>query len=298
MKDFETINFNRDPHARADNDVIAKLLQIHPVNLGTGLISLNQGDQGEFLIGRDQSCDLQINEDSVSRRHASIERMVDGSYLLRDLDSTNGTWVDKKAINCVELESDDRIRIGNRIFKFISDDGIEASYFEAVYSMMTKDGLTGAMNRRIFMDMLEIELKRRRRSGSSLCLMMIDVDYFKNINDKHGHPVGDEVLIELVNRIRNGRRDEDLFARYGGEEFVACLCDTNKKEGVEVAERWRQLIADEPIETKGGPLFCSISIGLVAICGKQVAIEPMDLIAKADQRLYEAKNAGRNFVAS
>lgn len=294
MTDFKTINFERDSLSQGGDLPEAKLLQIHPFDLSTGLIDLNQG---EFLIGRDMSSDLRIDESSVSRKHASIQKLPDGSFLLRDLGSTNGTWVDNNSISCRELQPDDRIRIGNRIFKFISHDGIEASYFEAVYSMMTKDGLTGAMNRRIFIDMLEIELKRRRRSGTNLCLVMIDVDHFKNINDKHGHPVGDEVLIELVNRIRNGSRDEDIFARYGGEEFVAVLCDTDRDKGVEVAERWRRSIAEKPILTKAGPLDCSISIGMVAIDGKQVAVEPLDLIAMADQKLYEAKKAGRNFVA-
>jgi len=295
MSDFKTINFERDALGDADGAALAKLLQIHPVDLGHGLISLSNGT---FVIGREATCDLQICENSVSRKHASIERMPDGSYLLRDLNSTNGTWVDKQAVSCKGLESDDRIRIGNRIFKFIADDGIEADYFEAVYSMMTKDGLTGALNRRIFMDMLEIELKRRRRSGSSLCLRMIDVDLLKSIKDKHGHPVGDEVLIELVGRIRGENRDEDLFARYGGEEFIAALCDCEKENGVAVAQRWRKAICDQPVQTKAGPLKCSISIGLVSVDGKQVSVDALDLIEWADQKLYQAKQAGRNVVSS
>ncbi len=295
MTEYKTINFERSALGGSGEPTgLAKLLQIQPVDLGRGLVTLNDG---VFTIGRDPECDLQISEDSVSRKHASIERLADGSHLIRDLGSTNGTWVDKKPVSRQLLKSDDRIRIGNRIFRFISDDGVEADYFEAVYSMMTKDGLTGAMNRRIFLDMLNIELKRRRRSGSSLCLMMIDVDHFKSINDEYGHPVGDEVLVELAGRIRNGGRDEDLFARYGGEEFIAALCGCQKQDGIEVAERWRKIIADTPIETKAGPLNCSVSIGLAVIEGNQSSIEALDLIESADKKLYEAKKAGRNVVA-
>lgn len=272
---------------------VAKLLQIHPVALGSGLVSLTPG---EFVIGRDVDCSLQIPESAVSRKHASIEKTEDGDYMIRDLDSTNGTWVNRTSVQAKALKTGDKLRIGNRVFKFIPAQGVEADYFDAVYSMMTKDGLTGALNRSMFLDMFEGELKRRRRSGASMCLLMIDVDKFKSINDTYGHPAGDEVLVEMVRRLQSQSRDEDLLARFGGEEFAAILSSTSKKQGIQVAERWRAVVSQEPIQTKAGSIECSISIGIAAVQENQSNVNAEELLKIADRKLYEAKRSGRNVV--
>ncbi|MFK7767007.1 MAG: GGDEF domain-containing protein [Mariniblastus sp.] len=267
------------------------LLQIHPVNLGQGLIKLTDEP---FVIGREFDCDLACNEEAVSRRHLHIKKTSAG-YRLVDLDSTNGTWVNEKnEITCL-LKSGDRIRVGSRIFKFISTDKLEADYHEAVYNMMTRDSLTGAWNKRYFRDMLEREIKRSVRSGRPVALLMIDLDHFKMVNDEHGHLVGDEVLAEMSKRILDTIRGEDIFARYGGEEFAVVLSEVDAEETRVVAERCRLAISETPFETTGGNINCTMSVGF-ALASKNNPLTMTELIRSADGNLYNAKRRGRNQV--
>jgi predicted component of type VI protein secretion system len=149
------------------SDYEGRLLQIHPVDLGSNLITIGEKP---FVVGREDTCDLTVPEKAVSRRHTEIVKTPAG-YVLNDLGSTNGTWVNESKTDTCLLKSGDRIRIGGRIFKFISTDQVEAQYLEAVYSMMTKDSLTGAWNKRYFKDMLSREMKRRARTRRPLSLL-------------------------------------------------------------------------------------------------------------------------------
>ena len=130
--------------ATADPNLTGRILQIHPVDLETGLITFGEKP---FIVGRDSTCDLTISEQAVSRQHAKFERTADG-FTITDLGSTNGTWVNGEKIETQTLQSGYRVRIGGRIFKFIATDQLEAHYHQAVYSMITKDSLTNAWNKR------------------------------------------------------------------------------------------------------------------------------------------------------
>jgi len=273
------------------NDYQGRLLQIHPVDLGSGLITID--DEG-YVVGRDQSSDLTIPEQAVSRKHARFEKTAAG-YTLTDLKSTNGTWVNENKTETCLLQSGDRIRIGTRIFKFISTDKVEAQYHEAVYSMMTKDSLTGAWNKRYFKDMLSREMKRRARTERPLSLLMFDLDNFKTINDGHGHLVGDEVLAQMSKRILDSIREEDIFARFGGEEFCVVLVETDLESAKYFAERCRSAIGSTPMETEAGPLVCTASVGIGSVDGAD-NVTPDQLIKMADDKLYLAKTLGRNRV--
>ena len=157
--------------------------------------------------------------------HAVLES-VRGEFVLTDLDSTNGTYVNDQRIDARQLNPGDRLRFGNQIFKFLSADRIEAEYHETVYDIMTTDGMTQAHSKRYLMEVVERELHRTQRTHRPLSLLMIDVDRFKDINDTFGHLTGDEVLIELCRRATGQLRRDEVLARYGGEEFVLVMADT------------------------------------------------------------------------
>jgi diguanylate cyclase (GGDEF)-like protein len=123
---------------------------------------------------------------------------------------------------------------------------------------------------------------------------MLDVDHFKNVNDTKGHPVGDEVLRELVNRLRLSVRPYDIIGRYGGEEFLILLPDTVFEEGVEVAERIRMAIRREPFNVCGEDIRISVSLGISSLDEKDQKLD--ELLKRADEGLYKAKNAGRDRV--
>ena len=158
------------------------------------------------------------------------------------------------------------------------------------------DFLTGLRTRASFMSHTLIELHRAVRSNTPLSLLMLDIDFFKLVNDSYGHQTGDIVLKNIAELITNSLRDSDICARIGGEEFVIALSETNQDEALEVAERIRLLIENTKISplTPSPPLQITVSIGLSSLSSKEDSIDT--LISRADQALYKAKNTGRNRV--
>ncbi len=156
------------------------------------------------------------------------------------------------------------------------------------------DALTGACTRRDFFESGGIELKRARRYGISLCLMLLDFDHFKNINDQHGHAFGDAVLKHMTRLIMGSLRSSDRYYRLGGEEFVALLPHSELEGAQLVAERTRALAEARPVEFRGEELRVTLSIGVARLEGAGESLD--DLLAKADRALYLAKANGRNRV--
>ena len=158
-----------------------------------------------------------------------------------------------------------------------------------------KDALTGIYNRRSFMLRLRQETETARQNHSPLALVMIDIDYFKNINDKLGHQAGDQVLIEITHMIATELRATDFLARYGGEEFVLILPCTEINGARAIAERIRQSVELRSQEIQGMPaITCSLGVAW----SLQGGMPPESLISKADKALYEAKGQGRNRVVT
>ena len=159
-----------------------------------------------------------------------------------------------------------------------------------------EDPLTGLLNRRSFDEIAKKKLAARTRSQQPLSAIMIDIDRFKPINDRHGHTVGDEVLLAVARRISRGLSDDDLLARYGGEEFAVILPDAPLAQASQIAERLRELVASEPIKTSVGSIDASISLG-VAETGDRID-SLAELLDRADRGLLAAKREGRNRVVA
>jgi two-component system, cell cycle response regulator len=249
--------------------------------------------RNEVVLGRGSDCDIQVDRDSVSRRHARVFRSTD-QWMVEDLQSTNGSYVNDVPVQNSMLRDADFLKIGAAIFKFLSGQGVEASYHEEIYRMTIVDGLTGAHNKRYFLEFLEREIARCARYRRPLSLLMLDIDHFKAINDQHGHLTGDFVLRELSRRLLVRVRREELLARYGGEEFAAVLPETDLNGGRIFAEQVRRLVADAPFEYEGDRFDVTISVGLTTVEGED--IDPMTFIKRADDNLYRAKRDGRNRV--
>ncbi|MFO0946701.1 MAG: GGDEF domain-containing protein [Planctomycetota bacterium] len=269
------------------------LLKIFPAEISQGPLEL---PSTRFVIGRGLNCEMVLGDESASREHACIELREEG-FFIRDMRSTNGTFVNEVRITEEMLKDGDRIRIGSSILKFLAGDNLEAEYHESIYSMMITDALTGVHNKRFLMETLKRELVRAQRHDRPLTLVMFDFDHFKSINDRYGHVVGDIVLREIVGRIRPRIRGDEVFARYGGEEFVILLPETSLDDAIGFAGRLRALVAEAPISVNSIDIFVTISIG-IAVCTGAIEMEPDDLIAAADHKLYDAKRAGRNRVSS
>lgn len=164
--------------------------------------------------------------------------------------------------------------------------------FTDLEDLAYRDELTELPNRRGATRQLEVLISRARRHGHQLCVLLIDADRFKAVNDDHGHAAGDVVLRELAHRLRDRVRREDLVGRWGGEEFLVALPETTPDAAMAVAESLREAVAAEPIDADGTELRVTVSIGLSGWTG-----EPLDeLVDRADQALYAAKAAGRDRV--
>jgi diguanylate cyclase (GGDEF)-like protein len=155
------------------------------------------------------------------------------------------------------------------------------------------DALTGLLNRRRFAEIAEPELARSRRSGHPLTLALGDIDYFKRINDRHGHAAGDHVLHSVAKLLQDGLRDYDSVARWGGEEFVVLLPDTDESTAQAVVERLRETIAASHPSFDGASIPVTMTFGVAQYAGDD---NWHAIVARADQALYRGKAAGRNRV--
>ncbi|MBT0570380.1 GGDEF domain-containing protein [Curvibacter sp. CHRR-16] len=170
--------------------------------------------------------------------------------------------------------------------------GLEAARRKAEQLAHT-DELTGLRNRRAFMEQAQAQVALCQRQGMPLCVLMIDADHFKQINDRHGHAVGDAVLRHLATLFQSQRRQSDLCGRLGGEEFAMLLPNTAHEQALALAQRLCQTCVAQPLLVHGEQVHCSISIGLSS---QGYALD--QLLSSADQALYEAKASGRNRVVS
>ncbi|MCO8121557.1 diguanylate cyclase [Stieleria sp. TO1_6] len=267
------------------------LVQIYPADVVDGMLLI---ESERLLIGRDGDADLILPDHSVSRRHALITRS-DNGFEIEDLDSTNGTFIAGQAVKKATLRSGDTIRLGSFLFKFLSAGSVESQYHETVYSALTRDALTGTMNKRYLVETLDRSIATAVRQQQPLSVIMVDIDHFKSVNDSYGHLVGDEVLREFGRRLGATCREDDLLARYGGEEFSLLLSATTADDAIDVAQRCRHAVCDLPFETASGPLEVTASFG-VACLELTKGETGTQLIQRADRNLYEAKRSGRNRV--
>jgi diguanylate cyclase (GGDEF)-like protein len=175
-----------------------------------------------------------------------------------------------------------------------------ARLFSQVRQLATIDGLTGLYNRNHFFVEATKQFRVAQRYGRPVAAIMVDIDHFKRINDTHGHPVGDEVIRVVADRLRQAARDSDVLGRYGGEEFALVTPETGGS-ATKLAERLREIVSAEPVPTKVGPLPVTISVGMAYLdkaAPVHQGLQLGQLLARADAALYEAKQAGRNRVAT
>jgi two-component system, cell cycle response regulator len=259
---------------------------------------------GRLEIGRDPACDISLSSDLVSRNHARLLISAD-KVLLVDLSSTNGTFVNDRRIRDWLLVDGDRIGIGNVWLKYLGPGNAESSYHDEVFRLVTHDGLTEVFNRRYYDD----ELAKHVSAGHAVGLLIFDADHFKSINDVHGHAGGDRVLREVTKRIVPLLPSAAFLARIGGEEFAIVAWSNDLDELViqcrDLGERVRAAVADEPVAFAERSIPVSVSVGVAwtapidaQTSSDRVTTLISELVAEADQRLYSAKQSGRNRVCN
>jgi diguanylate cyclase (GGDEF)-like protein len=264
---------------------------------GESVGALHVLEQHQTVIGRDPEVGFAIADERLSRRHACIVR-AGGCYFIEDLDSTNGTFVDGKRVRKRRaLEDGCRIFLGSSsVLHFRMHDKVELDALREVHALTLRDALTGAFNRRHLQDRLSSEAAYARRHGTPLSLLLLDIDHFKQINDAHGHAVGDAALQQLAQALLALTRKEDVLARYGGEEFALVARGIQRDEVLALAERVRRSVEQQRLITEHGTLTFTVSIG-VAHSETGADADTQGLLNAADRALYAAKDAGRNNVS-
>jgi diguanylate cyclase (GGDEF)-like protein len=248
-------------------------------------------------IGRGSDVDLRLQDNGVSRRHVSIDRHEDGSYVLSDLGSTNGTFVGLDLVDGTRtLRDGDKIFLGDTVLRFALADDIDLGYQTEVAQIVGQDPLTGLESKRRFDDALAHGVAIARSREAPLALLMMDMDGVKSINDRYGHLFGAHVIGETGRILSRHLGGSGHACRFGGDEFCAFLPGQDRDAACQTAETIRLAVEQAGMSKDGIDLSPTLSIG-IAVCPAD-ASDATELLARADAALYRAKDAGKNRVAT
>lgn len=253
--------------------------------------------QSETIVGRSVECSIFIDDRSLSRNHCRF--MLMGSEVsVVDMGSTNRTIVNGMTLpplSPYRLKTNDQIKAGNVVFKFLERGSLEAMSTQEVQERVSKDPLTGAFTKGELLQRAPEVVKRSETLGDPLSLIVFDIDFFKKINDSFGHPGGDYVLKELGHVVGTRLvRSQDYFARFGGEEFVILLLGSNSRQAMDVAERIRATVQGHRFFYDNSIVPVTISLGVAERLVTEKNWEV--LFERADKALYQSKKTGRNKV--
>ncbi len=252
-------------------------------------------DEKLKFIGRGQELDIAIDDERISRVHSSIENK-NGKIIVTDCSSTNGTFIDGTKINTIVLSTTAILQIGRTAMKLEFKSDSEILYEDNLLLMATRDGLTRLYNRAYFMQRAKEELVFALRLEAPLGVVLMDIDHFKLVNDTHGHLAGDYILQQIGTLIASSVREVDLAGRYGGEEFVVLLRSNVSKSGMQkFGERLRKTIEKHTFLFNKIHIPITISLGYYFGSGARLP-NLSDILDRADQALYTAKQSGRNRV--
>ncbi len=265
-------------------------------------------ERDEVILGRALEADVRVNDLRASRLHARIKVERDSlTDLVRctisDLASTNGTLLNGQILTEAVLQEGDKIVIGDQVFRYTMLDEMDREFQQQIHRLLSHDELTGLLTSKSFFSELRQEAARAELGSLPFCVLMMDLDHFKEVNDNHGHLVGSQTLEAVGGVIKRALRAGDVGARFGGEEFAAFLLDADYAQGLVAAERVRTAVQQFEFQatrnSSADPnriLHITVSIGLASF--PDDGRDPIQLVELADSALYRAKRGGRNRVCA
>jgi diguanylate cyclase (GGDEF)-like protein len=267
-------------------------------------------ERDEVILGRALEADVRVNDARASRLHARVSTERDAEtgftrYRITDLGSTNGTLLNGQLITDAILQDGDKIVIGEHMLRFDMLDEIDREFQRHIHRLLVHDELTGLLTSKSFFSELRREAARAEAESRPFCVLMMDLDHFKGVNDTYGHLVGNQTLEEVGAVIMRSLRAGDVAARFGGEEFAAFLLDAQYAQGIVAAERVRAGVEEHlfPVTRHSAMEMgeqthhrITISVGVAAF--PEDARDPIELVELADTALYRAKREGRNRVCA
>jgi diguanylate cyclase (GGDEF)-like protein len=284
--------------ARKSQEIVPPVLQQRTVikvltGLDAGRVYIVSTES--LLVGRASTCDLRIDDGSLSRAHCRIYRSG-GVYFVEDLGSRNGTQVNSMRIKApTRLEDGSLIQLAaGTIIMFSHQEDLEVQAEQRLYASAVLDPLTGLHNRRHLDARLKSEFAFANRHQTPLSVLLIDIDHFKKINDTYGHPGGDVALRALSERLQKTVRTEDIVARYGGEEFAVIARGIESTGAMLLAERIREVAAKIQVTHEDATIKFTISVGVTTMTRERIFDSVAAILKAADDALYKAKEGGRN----
>lgn len=265
-------------------------------------------ERPEVTLGRALDAHVRLNDGKASRLHACIITEVDPKsgatvFKLKDLKSTNGTLLNGRPVTEAILNHGDKILVGNQLFRFELLDEIDRAFQQHIHRLIGHDELTGLMTSKSFFTELRREAARAEELSHPFCVLMMDLDHFKSVNDNYGHLVGNRTLQDVGAIIKAALRSGDVAARFGGEEFAAFLLDADYLQGLVAAERVRRGVEQTLFSTvtdgahpTAARFHLTVSIGVA--CFPDDERDPIRLVELADSALYRAKRNGRNVTCA
>jgi two-component system cell cycle response regulator len=251
---------------------------------------------GIITIGRSPQADITIDDDRISRVHCAF-KCSDGTITVEDKGSRNGTYVDSHKISHSVLPPGASLQLGHSVMKIEYKDKAEIQYEQSLIHRVSTDALTGIFNRQHFTNLALKEIAYARRRKQTVGIIIIDIDNFERINDNYGRTIGDLVLVQLADLIREKKRAEDLLGRYSGKKFIILTRGEVDKESIHrQCERIRRAVERFKFCHADACLKITVSIGfhLDRPDNSEVGTQIDDLIDKAEQALYLVKEEGRN----
>ena len=264
-------------------------------------------ERDNVTIGRALDADIRLNDSKASRLHAQIQTEREGSsgavrFRVKDLGSTNGTLVNGQTIREAFLNDGDKILIGDHLFRFELLDEIDQEFQQQIHRLIGHDELTGLLTSKSFFTELRREAERAEEETQPFCVLMMDLDHFKQVNDTYGHLVGSRTLQDVGVIIKASLRSGDVAARFGGEEFAAFLLDADYAQALVAAERVRRAVESHPFSATSltgdsvQSFHITISIGIASY--PDDSKDGVQLVEMADSALYRAKRSGRNTICA
>ncbi|MBI4586885.1 MAG: GGDEF domain-containing protein [Planctomycetes bacterium] len=272
------------------------LLVLQGANLGMRYL-LNER---KLVIGRNSDkAQIVLPDPSVSSAHATIEiNLEEPHYVIEDLGSRNGTFVNGQPVpknQKVPIRDGDKIFIGETALKFTFQDEFEKQYYWKIDNLIHIDDLTGLVNKRKFDYEVGLSFEKAARAKELIALLMMDMDGLKKINDTHGHLFGAYCISEVGRIIGKIIQGPSLATRFGGDEFIAYLKELSSSAAMAIGEQIRKAVSEHNFVFNNIQLHPTISIGVASYPADAHSLE--ELVRKADEALYRAKNKGRNQVS-
>jgi two-component system cell cycle response regulator len=254
-------------------------------------------EKAPLTIGRAHDAGLVIDDLGLSRYHARVGRGPGARFFVEDIGSMNGTYLRGRRIRAAALQAGDVLQLGPNVRLGLAVlDSAEEMLRRQLYDSAVHDSLTRAFSREYLVARLLAEVARARRENVDVVVMMIDVDRFKDINDRFGHLAGDRALRSIASSVQRVLRAGDILARYGGDEFVVLLSvGTSPAETAVLADRVRRSVEGLQMSARGEIVAVTASIGAAALTEVQPSDDPVAaLLALADARMFDAKVSGRD----